>query len=246
MKFVVVMPFDKAFDPIYSAIKSGVQMAVPESVCIRVDHDLAAGRITAKIRANLHSADICIADITPDMTQYKPNIMWEVGFIEALHKPLIVVSQSVDNFPFNIQDLSVLLYSSTDLESKLTRPLRASIEQTLPSLGSHHSKLTVAITGSRTITTFKALSAVQSYAAPFLSSETTWYCGTNSPVDEAAARFLLAEGQQVTGIYTMTNTVSSSVRALFTEHKASLVDADNVQLPIRHPELSRRDAFFAA
>ena len=242
MQIVVVMPFDPNFDVVYGAIKSTVQSTFPSNVatCLRIDEDYKPGRITEKIKDHLRSADLCIADITG----INANVMWEMGFAEALQKPLIVLSQTTTNLPFNIQDIKVIGYAPADIEGTLVNPLQKALQQATATNAAQHTRLTIAITGSRSVAYGKALNSIRAFATPFLSQETVWYCGTNGPVDEAAATFLLEAGQHVLGVHATGYDATSEIEGIFVRHNAALVNADMVPLSRGYRELGRRDALF--
>src|SRR5258708_19453510 len=103
MKYMVVMPFlpKDRFDPVFRLIRVAVRARTPEGgpwECVRVDQDLTAGYVTEKIEEHLRSADICFADLNG----LHPNVLWEVGYIAALGKPLIPITDSVQPLPFNL------------------------------------------------------------------------------------------------------------------------------------------------
>lgn len=248
MKFVVVMPFHPDFQPVYTAIKSSVQGAAPSEdlVCLRVDEDLT-GRITRKIDEHLRSADICIADVT----NFNPNVMWEVGFIEALRKPLIALSQSTTNLPFNIHDVPIIQYVPSMLDSTLEATLRLAITQMLQALEARQqarstalpvpSGATITITGSRTISPSKAAQAARSVVSPYLHSGVTWYCGTSGQVDNEAAKVLLEAGETVVFVSTPNRLVSPEILTLIEKFGASLVDANKVPFARKYSDLDNRD-----
>jgi hypothetical protein len=241
VKVVVVMPFDGAFDEVYATMKRSVE-SIPDRdlICLRVDEDLQARRITGKIEDHIRSADICIADITG----LRANVLWEVGYIEALQKPLIAVSQTKDPLPFNIGDIAVIYYNRSHLQESLARPLIQAIQQTLSTYVARRSKWTIAITGSRGLSPNKAAYTVSALASRFLGPDATWYCGTNGAVDYAAASFLLEAKENVYGVFSSTHQLADDVRALFHQHGRQIINADNVSLPRQLPDLSWRDAFF--
>ena len=43
-----------------------------------------------------------------DITETKPNVMWESGFAMALGKPVIVITQSLADLPFDIRDMQAI------------------------------------------------------------------------------------------------------------------------------------------
>lgn len=99
MNFFVIMPFATDFDDVYAVIKATVESSTTDAKgrCFRLDESRPAGRITDRLLTELRSATICIADLTEN----KPNVMWELGFAMALEKPVIIVTQSVATMPLS-------------------------------------------------------------------------------------------------------------------------------------------------
>ena len=133
MNCFVIMPFATDFDDVYAVIKSTVENASADAKgrCFRLDDSRPAGRITDRLLTELRSATICIADLTEN----KPNVMWELGFAMALEKPVIIITQSVATLPFDIKDMQSIEYSRTRLNATLGVPLKQSILDTLGTLG---------------------------------------------------------------------------------------------------------------
>jgi hypothetical protein len=129
------MPFAPEFDDVYAVIKNvveGVSAGDSHGRCFRLDDARPAGRITDRLLGELRSATICVADLTDT----KPNVMWELGFAMALGKPAIIVTQSMQSLPFDIKDMQSIEYSRTRLNATLHEPLRRSLLDTLGSLTS--------------------------------------------------------------------------------------------------------------
>lgn len=129
----VIMPFAPEFDDVYAVIKSVVEdvsAGKSHGRCFRLDDARPAGRITDRLLGELRSATICVADLTDT----KPNVMWELGFAMALGKPAIIVTQSVQSLPFDIKDMQSIEYSRTRLTATLQGPLRRSLLDTLVSV----------------------------------------------------------------------------------------------------------------
>jgi hypothetical protein len=129
MNFFVIMPFEPEFDDVYSTIKQTVESATisQSGRCFRLDENRPAGRITDRLLGELRTATCCIADLTGN----KPNVMWEVGFAMALSKPIIVLTQSAIELPFDIKDLQSIQYRRNHLSGTLIAPLRRMIVDTL-------------------------------------------------------------------------------------------------------------------
>ena len=125
------MPFADDFDDVYGAIKQAVELATQANNgrCFRLDESRPAGRITDRLLGELRSATLCIADITGA----KPNVMWELGFAMALEKPVIVITQSLADLPFDIRDMQTIEYQRHRLSLTLTPPLNRVILDTLAS-----------------------------------------------------------------------------------------------------------------
>lgn len=129
MNYFVIMPFATEFDDVYEVIKATVEMATADigGRCFRLDESRPAGRITDRLLMELKSATVCIADLT----ESKPNVMWELGFAMALQKPTIIITQDIAALPFDIKDMQAIEYSRSRLNATLTAPLKRSFLDTL-------------------------------------------------------------------------------------------------------------------
>lgn len=129
MNCFVIMPFAADFDDVYESIKSGVEGALATSGgrCFRLDESRPAGRITDRLLTELQSASLCVADLTGA----RPNVMWETGYAMALGKPLIIVTQNMQDVPFDLKDMQSLHYDRSRLSGTLAGPLRRMVIDTL-------------------------------------------------------------------------------------------------------------------
>lgn len=129
MNCFVIMPFAPEFDDVFAVIKNSVEAAAVSetSRCFRLDESRPAGRITDRLVSELRAATICVADLTG----LKPNVMWEVGYAMALSTPTILISQSVEQLPFDIKDMQCIQYERTRLNKTLGASLKGSIIDTL-------------------------------------------------------------------------------------------------------------------
>lgn len=132
MNCFVIMPFAADFDDVYAVIKATVEGITTETRgrCFRLDESRPAGRITDRLLTELRSATICIADLTEN----KPNVMWELGFAMALGKPTILLTQNLATLPFDIKDMQSIEYNRNRLSATLGAPLRQSLLDTLGTL----------------------------------------------------------------------------------------------------------------
>ena len=130
MNCFVIMPFAPEFDDVYGVIRStveGITAGDSHGHCFRLDDARPAGRITERLLGELRSATICVADLTDT----KPNVMWELGFAMALGKPAIIITQNVHSLPFDIKDMQSIEYNRNRLSATLSGPLRKSLLDTL-------------------------------------------------------------------------------------------------------------------
>jgi hypothetical protein len=123
------MPFDPNFDDVYSTIKTTVESTFKEQSvsCYRLDEAKPAGRITDRLLKALAESSICVADLTGS----KPNVMWEVGYVMALSKPLMIITQDVVSLPFDLKVMQSLQYDRSHLSTTLGKPLRKMLLDTI-------------------------------------------------------------------------------------------------------------------
>jgi hypothetical protein len=95
--------------------------------CFRLDEARPAGRITERLLQELQAATLCVADLSG----CKPNAMWEVGYVMALGKPTIIVTQDKGEIPFDIHDMLRIQYDRNHLSDTLGRPLKRAVLDTI-------------------------------------------------------------------------------------------------------------------
>jgi hypothetical protein len=123
------MPFDSEFDDVYASIKVAVEgaLAGERGKCFRLDESRPAGRITDRLIRELDSATICVADLTND----RPNVMWETGYAMALGKPTIILVQGMGQLPFDLKDMQTIRYDRRHLKQSLVTPLQGAVLDTV-------------------------------------------------------------------------------------------------------------------
>lgn len=107
----VLMPFSSEYDLVYRRlIKPAAETSGLE--VLRADDIYSPGVITEQIRAAIHQSRICIADISDK----NPNVLYEVGIAHTLDKTTILISQSVEQIPFDLRALRVVIYDMKEIE----------------------------------------------------------------------------------------------------------------------------------
>jgi nucleoside 2-deoxyribosyltransferase len=102
------MPFAASFDAVWQSV---VQPTVKEigDDCTRADDASAPGYIIAEMLDAIRSADYLIADLTGR----NANVFYELGYAHALGKPVILLTQKVEDVPFDLRHERVIEYDDT-------------------------------------------------------------------------------------------------------------------------------------
>jgi hypothetical protein len=94
----VVMPFSPVWNDAYElGIKPACEAAGAE--CARVDEQIFLETILDRIYAQIERADLIIAE----MTGRNPNVYYEAGFAHGLAKPVILLTNSAEDIPFDLR-----------------------------------------------------------------------------------------------------------------------------------------------
>jgi nucleoside 2-deoxyribosyltransferase len=119
----VLMPFAPTFTPVYK------RSIVPtltglKWICKRADEILKPSEIIMLIWQEILRADLIIADLTGR----NPNVFYELGYAHALHKNTILITQSINDVPFDLRHRQMIQYSASpkgyaDLTKTLTKYL---------------------------------------------------------------------------------------------------------------------------
>ncbi len=126
----VIMPFRELWSAdTYQLIVSSAASLEPPLRTIRADKIFAPGRITEQIVEAIRNARLVIADITG----LNANVMWELGYADALNKPVVILRQHTAEAPFDIYERRQVLYSSPHgpaEEASLRQHLRGALPST--------------------------------------------------------------------------------------------------------------------
>jgi hypothetical protein len=120
----VIQPFNKSSEGVYELIRSAASVANADIA--RSDSAAASPDIVDGIRSAIQSASLIVADLTNS----NPNVMYEIGFAQALGKPLLLVASSSRSIPFDLARVRVVIYDLTSPNEFVDR-LAKSIAQAL-------------------------------------------------------------------------------------------------------------------
>jgi hypothetical protein len=123
----VATQFSEPFDRIWGQV---IKQAVSDEGFhpIRVDEVVGPDAILADIKRHVAEAAVVIAEITPR----NPNVFYEIGYADALHKPLILLAQKGTPLPFDISGYRTIFYEDViGGEVLLTEKLRGHLRAVL-------------------------------------------------------------------------------------------------------------------
>lgn len=131
----VMMPFGDPFDDYYNEL---YKPAIEEVDFIpkRADSLFRPSPIIKDIWEYINKSKILIADIT----DLNGNVMYELGLAHAIAKPVIIISDSIENVPFDLRFLRILIYDKRkpkwgeNLKEKIKKSINEIIESPTDSI----------------------------------------------------------------------------------------------------------------
>lgn len=79
--------------------------------CERVEDQNTIGQIVPRILARIRESAFVIADLT----ELRPNVLFEVGYALALDKPIVFTAQKGTDLPFDVKDLPTIFWDPIDM-----------------------------------------------------------------------------------------------------------------------------------
>ena len=122
----VMMPFKSEFDPVYEAIKEACNAL--RFTTRRVDEIYKPTKIIDDVFSTIVQSRLVICDLTAR----NANVLYETGLAHARNNDVIMITQNMDDIPFDLRHFRVLKYlSNKEGLSKLTEDLKKTILETL-------------------------------------------------------------------------------------------------------------------
>jgi len=104
----VVMSFAPEFGDVYElGIKPACEAAGAD--CARVDEQIYLESILERIYGQIERADVVVAE----MTGRNPNVFYETGYAHGLSKPVILLTKTVDDIPFDLRHYPHVVYGDS-------------------------------------------------------------------------------------------------------------------------------------
>jgi nucleoside 2-deoxyribosyltransferase len=117
------MPFDEYYREIIMPSTKSVGLDV-----VRADEVYGVRPIMEDIVTGIIEADVIIAEVT----RRNPNVNYELGMAHALGKPVVIISQSVDDIPFDYKHVRAIIYDTN--RSTWAKQLKKDLSATLRSV----------------------------------------------------------------------------------------------------------------
>lgn len=125
-KCFALMPFTEPFNEYYKNILvPAIKAAGFEPA--RADEIYGTKAIIEDIFDGIRDSTALVADVTGK----NPNVNYELGIAHALNRPVVIISQSIDDIPFDYRHLRAVIYDTTktdwasDLRTKVTNTLQS-------------------------------------------------------------------------------------------------------------------------
>lgn len=127
----VLMPFEEKLKVIYiDHIKPTISAL--GLTCVRADDVFGTRQVVIDIWESINRAKVIVADLTGR----NANVFYEVGLAHAVGKDVVLISQTMDDVPFDLKALRCIVYEYTprgmkELEQKLKATITklAAVEQ---------------------------------------------------------------------------------------------------------------------
>ena len=111
----VLMPFSADFAEIYDLIRdTALHVGLR---CFRADAISAAGPIIDQIFESIAKSGLVVADLTGR----NQNVMYELGLASAMGKQTLLLSQDIQDVPFDVRHQRVLTYRFTPTDIRTLR-----------------------------------------------------------------------------------------------------------------------------
>lgn len=121
----VIMPF--GLEDLDDTYKYFIKPSIENKcglICQRGDDVFGSNVIMEDIRKSINKARVIIADLTGR----NPNVFYEVGIAHTLKKDVLLLSQNMDDIPFDLRHRRVLMY---DFTPKGCKKLEKSIAESI-------------------------------------------------------------------------------------------------------------------
>lgn len=108
----VIMPFDAAYDSVYSELIASPFLALG-FVVKRADTDFNQRSILQDVVAGIAEATLVVADVSG----LNSNVLYELGLAHALGKRTVMITRNIEELPFDLRPYKAISYSTEFTEA---------------------------------------------------------------------------------------------------------------------------------
>lgn len=124
----VLMPFSEPFNKYFTAV---IAPAIEASGLrpLRADSMFGPASVMKDIWENIKKAKLLLGELTTR----NPNVMYELGLAHAMEKPVVLLTQNIDDVPFDLRSIRCIVYDTTnpDWANKLREEIRKYVQAVL-------------------------------------------------------------------------------------------------------------------
>jgi len=104
----VIMPFEEELNAVFDVIRR-VTLACKLSIS-RADDFFGSGVIVEQIWEAICAAKLIVADLT----HRNPNVFYELGLAHTVGKPVLILTQNIQDVPFDVRHRRLIHYETTE------------------------------------------------------------------------------------------------------------------------------------
>lgn len=124
----VISPFSKDISKFYREVLRPAIESIEDMICQRADDLYTANVVMEDVWKLICESPVIVADLTGR----NANVFYEVGLAHAIGKKVIIISQDIDDIPFDLRALRCIKYNLlSDDQSAFKKKLTQTIETVL-------------------------------------------------------------------------------------------------------------------
>jgi hypothetical protein len=123
----MLCPFTETFNVIFADHVKPIVESISGLTCIRADNIFGVKPIMEDIWKSINEASIIISDLT----DRNPNVFYETGIAHTVGKDVILVTQTIEDVPFDLRHLRCIVYN---YDPRGMKAFEHNLEQTIKEL----------------------------------------------------------------------------------------------------------------
>jgi tetratricopeptide (TPR) repeat protein len=119
---LVLMPFNADRE-----LKREIEAAIRDAdfVALRIEDLSVGGLLLSPVSQALNNARCVVADLTGR----NPNVFYELGLAHAMGKPTVLITESMDDVPFDLRHMRIINYDRKDKSARLRRRIADALRE---------------------------------------------------------------------------------------------------------------------